>query len=88
VQNARVPLPVNTTATAARSFDASRMPRITPLIISVVYEFSCGSLSRAMRVACSPGIRTPPGSLTGIFSTRMPGRVAVSVRSCFLNSMA
>jgi hypothetical protein len=36
VQKARFPEPVKTTATQARSFDARRMPPITPLIIAVV----------------------------------------------------
>jgi hypothetical protein len=36
VQNALSPVPVNTTATHVRSFDAARMPRITPFTIAVV----------------------------------------------------
>jgi len=36
VQNAFTPLAVNTTATQARSFEARRIPRITPFTMAVV----------------------------------------------------
>jgi hypothetical protein len=65
VQNARAPDPVITTATAARSADARRIPAITPLIISVVYELSWPGLSSVIRTTCKPCAMPPVSSRSG-----------------------